>query len=125
MIDQITQEMVRHWEQRRCEAMLAGDVLTLKDLLSEQVAYVHSTSVRDSRASYLQKISSGSLRYLQLSFTDLDIQIGEGVVLVAGCMAATVLKDRQEKAVRSTFLTVWVPESGDWRLRAHQGTPQP
>ena len=125
MIDQITKEMVRCWEQRRCEAMLAGDVSTLKDALSEQVVYVHSTSVRDSRASYLQKISSGSLRYLQLSFTDLNIQISEGVVLVTGCMAATVLKDGQEKAVRSTFLTVWLPELGDWRLRAHQGTPQP
>ncbi|MDO8768562.1 MAG: nuclear transport factor 2 family protein [Burkholderiaceae bacterium] len=125
MIDQITHEMVRRWEQRRCEAMLAGDVLTLKDLLSEQAVYVHSTSVRDSRASYLQKISSGALRYLQLFFSDLDIQISDGVVLVAGCMAATVLKDGQQKAVRSTFLTVWLPESGGWRLRAHQGTPQP
>lgn len=125
MIDQITQEMVRRWEQRRCETMLAGDVPTLHGLLSEQVVYVHSTSVRDSRASYLQKISSGSLRYLQLSFTDLDIQISEGVVLVTGCMAATVLKDGHEKAIRSTFLTVWLPESGEWRLRAHQGTPQP
>jgi Domain of unknown function (DUF4440) len=93
VIDQITQEIVRRWEQRRCEAMLAGDVPTLKDLLSEQAVYVHSTSARDSRASYLQKISSGALRYLQLSFFDLDIQISEGVVLVTGCMAATVLKD--------------------------------
>lgn len=125
MIDQITQEMVRRWEQRRCEAMLAGDVLTLNGLLSEQVVYVHSTSVRDSRASYLQKISSGALRYLQLSFTDLEIQVSAEVVLVAGCMAATVLKDGQEKSVRSTFLTVWLPESGEWRLRAHQGTPKP
>lgn len=113
------------WEQQRRAALLAGDATALAPLLSEQLAYVHSTAACDGRASYLAKLQAGTLRYRALAFSELTVQAGPGVALVRGRMDATVVKDGQEKAVRSLFLTVWMPEDGAWRLRAHQGTPLP
>ena len=125
----ITLEAVLHWEQRRSDAMLAGDSVALEALLSDAIVYVHSTGARDTRDSYLRKIRDGALRYLRLELSDLQAQVLPGAALVTGRMQATVLKDGQEKQVRSVFLTVWVPEPFDagsaWRLRAHQGTPLP
>ena len=118
-----------HWEQRRSDAMLAGDSVALEALLSDAIVYVHSTGARDTRDSYLRKIRDGALRYLRLELSDLQAQVLPGAALVTGRMNATVLKDGQEKQVSSVFLTVWVPEPSDsgsaWRLRAHQGTPLP
>lgn len=116
-------EMVLQLEQRRRDAMLAGDAAALRELISEQVIYVHSSAARDTRDSYLKKISSGALRYLQLVLSDMQVQMVEGAALVTGRMQATVARDGKEIPVRSAFLTVWVPEHGVWRLRAHQGTP--
>ena len=120
---------VLSWEQQRRDALLAGDATTLQSLLSEALVYVHSTAVRDTRDSYVGTVRDGVLRYLTLSFDDLQVQVTPGAALVTGQMRATVVKDGQEKAVRSLFLTVWTPESNGvparWRLRAHQGTPLP
>jgi len=130
MPQSMTPEAALQWEQRRRDALLAGDADALAPLLSDALVYVHSTAVQDSKASYLRKLREQVLRYLRLEFTDLQAQVTDGAVLVTGRMGATVLKDGQEKQVRSVFLTVWLPEAGPagdtvWRLRAHQGTPLP
>lgn len=116
-------EMVLQLEQHRRDAMLAGDAVALRKLISEQVIYVHSSATRDTRDSYLKKISTGALRYLHMVLSDMQVQMVEGAALVTGRMQATVSRDGKEIPVRSAFLTVWVPEQGVWRLRAHQGTP--
>lgn len=120
-----TKQDVLRWEQQRRGALLAGDAEALALLLSDSLVYVHSTAVRDGKASYLAKLQGGALRYRALAFSELAVQTSPGVAAVSGRMDATVVKDGQERAVRSLFLTVWVPEAGAWRLRAHQGTPLP
>lgn len=120
-----TPEQALHWEQQRRDALLAGDADALASLLSDGLLYAHSTAVRDDKASYLAKLRGGALRYRALAFSELAVQAGPGVALVSGRMDAIVVKDGQEKPVRSLFLTVWCPEGGGWRLRAHQGTPLP
>lgn len=125
----ITVDTVLHWEQLRRAAMLAGDSAALEALLSPDIVYVHSTGTRDTRGSYLHKIREGAMRYLLLDWSDLQVQLLPEVALVNGRMDATVLRDGQEKQVRSIFLTVWTARSTDrasaWRLCAHQGTPLP
>lgn len=124
----VTAEAVLHCEQLRRNAMLVGDSAALQALLSPDIVYVHSTGARDTRDSYLGKIRDGAMRYLHLEWSGLQAQVlPGGMALVTGRMDASVLKDGQEKQVRSLFLTVWVAEPGGesspWRLRAHQGTP--
>lgn len=117
-------------EELRRQAMLGGNTASLQALLSDGLIYVHSTGGRDTKASYLEKLASGSLKYLALSFDDLQVHpAGQGHV-VTGRMSAQVLKDGEPKAVRSLFMTVWMPETdaqGQPRMRmlAHQGTSIP
>ena len=106
------------------------DIAALEALLSEGLVYVHSTGGRDTKTSYLDKMASGSLKYLTLSFEDLQVHAAGSGHVVTGRMSAEVSKDGQSKAVRSLFMTVWMPESGaegpqGLRMLAHQGTPCP
>jgi ketosteroid isomerase-like protein len=117
-------------EQRRKEALLVGDTETLSKLLSQNLIYVHSTGVRDSRSTYLAKLQTGSLSYLSLIFEDLQVQAHGDSAIVNGSMKAQIVKEGQIKEVRSLFLTLWWLEKDDqdkpkWQLRAHQGTPLP
>ena len=75
---------VLSWEQQRRDALLAGDATALQSLLSEALVYVHSTAVRDTRDSYVGKVRDGVLRYLTLSFDDLQVQVTPGAALVTG-----------------------------------------
>jgi ketosteroid isomerase-like protein len=115
-------------EEQRRQAMLGVDIAVLDALLSDGLVYVHSTGARDTKAVYLDKLASGGLKYLSLSFEDLQVHAAGPGHVVTGRMSAEVSKDGQSKAVRSLFMTVWMPElgpDGQQRLRmlAHQGTP--
>jgi hypothetical protein len=113
-------------EERRRQALLAGDLPVLQGLLADGLVYVHSTGVSDRKDSYLAKLASGSLRYLALDFSALQVLGLQRATVVSGRMSAVVCKDGQEKHVASLFMTVWgCDRDGVWRLHAHQGTPLP
>lgn len=113
-------------EESRRQALLAGDVQALHNLLADELSYVHSSGGRDDKASYLAKMASGKLKYLELQFSHQSAQVLGPVAVVTGRMAAQVTIDGQAKTVASQFLTVWARDaSGQWRLHAHQGTPLP
>jgi ketosteroid isomerase-like protein len=117
-------------EEQRRQAMLSADITTLDGLLSDGLVYVHSTGGRDSKTTYLDKLASGSLKYLSLSFEDLQVHAAGPGQVVTGRMSAQVSKDGQSRAVHSLFMTVWMPEPGaqgqqGLRMQAYQGAPCP
>ena len=121
-----TSNLVLALEDRRRQALLATDLPALDGLLADDLLYVHSTGVCDNKDSYLGKLSSGSLKYLELNFRDLHVQVLQQAAIVSGRMSAVVSKEGQRKSVASLFMTVWgCGTDGAWRLHAHQGTPLP
>ena len=121
-----TLNLVLSLEDRRRQALLATDLSALNGLLAEDLLYVHSTGVCDDKDSYLGKLSSGTLKYLELNFRDLHVQVLQQAAVVSGRMSAVVSKEGQRKSVASLFMTVWsYGADGTWRLHAHQGTPLP
>ena len=122
----LTTSFVLALEERRRQALLAGDLPALQGVLADDLVYVHSTGVCDRRDSYLAKLSGGSLRYLELHFSEQQVQLLPQAAVVSGRMSAVVSKDGQRKNVASLFMTVWACDAdGHWRLHAHQGTPIP
>jgi ketosteroid isomerase-like protein len=115
-------------EEQRRQAMLGGDIPALDRLLSEALVYVHSTGGRDTKTTYLDKLASGSLKYLSLSFEDMQVHGAGPVQVVTGRMSAEVSIQGKSKAIRSLFLTVWMSDPGveqGMRMLAYQGAPCP
>jgi len=117
-------------EEQRRQAKRNGDNATLDWMLADGLVSVHSTGARERKATDLAKLASGSLKYLSLSLEDGQVQAAGAGQVVTGRMSAEVSKDGQSKAVRSLFMTVWMPELGaegtpSLRMLAHQGTPYP
>lgn len=115
-------------EEARRQSLLKSDWLTLDSLLSHDLIYVHSTTVRDTKASLMAKLTSGELQYLQVNFEDLQAQAAGPCVVITGRFLAEISKQGQSKQVRSLFMTVWRLDDNDgaeprWQLIAHQGTP--
>lgn len=109
-------------DQRRV-AMLAADTPRLARLMSEAMVYVHSSGASDDRASYLDKLACGLLRYEAVAFTEKRIQLLGDVGLVHARMDAMVLRNGKRQAVASRTLAVWLHADGEWRLQALQASP--
>lgn len=111
-------------EAKRRAALIANDTDALGNLMAPGLVYVHSTGGRDSRESYLDSISSGALRYLAVSFSDLQVhRLSDQAAVVTGRMSAAIHRHGQDRQVNSHFMTVWACDADQrWRLHAHQGT---
>ena len=121
-----TAQAVLQAEEKRRQALLAGDLNALDALLSPALVYVHSSGGQDSKASYLQHMRSGTLQYQSMSFEALQAHPASSCCIVTGRMLAQVTRNGQPMSIRSLFMTVWAPAPGTapvWQLQAYQGTP--
>ena len=121
-----TAQAVLQAEEKRRQALLAGDLDALDALLSPALVYVHSSGGQDSKASYLQHMRSGTLQYQSMSFEALQAHPASFCCIVTGRMLAQVTRNGQPMSIRSLFMTVWAPAPGTapvWQLQAYQGTP--
>ena len=112
-------------EEARRNAMLQSDVPTLNRLVMDGMLYTHSSGGKDTKASWLAKLSAGSLRYENLVFSDLNVTVVNDAALLTGRMTATAVHSGQARRVDSLYLAVWVKLPAGWQLVAVQGTPVP
>lgn len=114
-------------EEARRLAMLAADTAALDALLSDALAYTHSTGVTDSKASYLRLLANGALRYEALEFAAPQARLlGAGTTgLVSAVMRATILKGEVRRDIASSYLAVWEHTASGWVLQAVQATALP
>jgi hypothetical protein len=112
-------------EEARRQAMLAADVATLGTLLSDTLAYTHSTGVTDSKQSYLQSLATGALRYETLEFAAPQARLLGAAGLVSAVMYATVRKGEARREIASSYLAVWEHTAAGWVLQAVQATALP
>jgi ketosteroid isomerase-like protein len=122
----IAQAVLQAEEVRR-QALLAGDLAALEALLSPDLVYVHSSGGQDSKASYLEHMRSGSLKYLSMSFDGLQAYPASYCCMVTGRMSAEVIRHGQTMRIKSQFMTVWAPAAGTiaqpvWQLHAYHGS---
>jgi len=105
--------------------MLAADTATLDTLLSDALAYTHSTGVTDSKASYLALLAGGALRYETLEFAAPQARLLGTAGLVSAVMRATILKGDVRREIASSYLAVWEHSATGWVLQAVQATALP
>ena len=113
---------LRNAEERRCTALVAGDVEVVGSILDGDLHYVHSTGRRDTKPSLLEFLRDGTTSYLGVDHRFIHVREVGDLAVVDGAMRLRLLRDGTERHVISTTLTVWRRAGDQWLLRAFEGT---
>lgn len=116
---------VRNADALRRAATRDADVVTLAALLHDDLVYGHSTGVVDTKASYLEGLSSGRVRYRTLDTTIDRAADHEGTVVLHGSMSATLEVEGQTRAIDVVYLSVWRHTADGWQMVAFQSARPP
>lgn len=109
-------------EEKRFDAMVRADLLTLDEMLDDELVYTHSFGDKDSKPEYLQKVREKVFDYLEMkSSIDKIIEAGD-CALVFGRYTGRVLIQGNERTLNNASLVVWRRAKGTWRLVASQPT---
>ncbi|MFK3724301.1 nuclear transport factor 2 family protein [Pseudomonas monteilii] len=114
---------IRELEERRYNAILAGDFGIFSAIAHPDLSYAHSNGVVDSVDSYLKKCLDGFYVYHHIDHPIEKIQIHGTTALVFGEMNGEITAGGVRKQLRNKALAVWVNEADEWKLLAYQPTP--
>jgi len=108
-------------ENRRVEAMTKGDANALDEILADDLIYTHSTARIDTKASFIEAITSGRSNYRSVERKDVNVrQFGDSAV-VTGHAKFHVGDNKFE----ARFIDVYAKRNGSWQMVAWQSTKLP
>ena len=112
-------------DDRRRAATVAGDVATLKDLMTKAFTYVHFSGFREGRDGYIGRIADGGfVEYISLDRREAEVRVFGDVALVDGKASMTyrTLDQDQPRTIHNLYLAVWRRSKGRWRIEAYAST---
>ena len=112
-------------EERRCAAMTGGDLATLESLLADTLTYTHSSAVVDDKASYVESIRSGRVKYLKVERFDTHSQVYGDTVITTGRARIDVKVSHVERNLNMRYANVWIKTPKGWQFALWQSTPIP
>lgn len=123
-MDSVEQAVLARNQERR-EALLANDVVRIRKTMAEDLIFIHTTGKVETREEFLERLSSGALRYHAIFESNPRVQqVGDVAVLVAD-LAQQVSIAGQERVLHSVSMSVWMNGRGGWLMQTYQGTSCP
>ena len=119
------QDEVSKLEERRCAAMTGSDLATLESLLADTLTYTHSSAVVDDKASYIESIRSGRVKYLKVERFDTLSQVYGDTVITTGRARIDVKVSDVERNLNMRYANVWIKTPKGWQFALWQSTPIP
>jgi ketosteroid isomerase-like protein len=119
------EELIRTLEDKRYEAIVAGDFNAFRAYAHPDLSYAHSNGVVDTLESYLDKCLGGFYTYHHIEHPIESIKVVGDIALVFGEMNGEITAGGVQKTLRNKALAVWEQRDGDWKLIAYQPTPIP
>ena len=113
-------------DDERVAATLAGDRTRLAAIYSDDLHYSHSSGKVDTKASYIDALTGGQLKYISWEYQEREFSFpAPGIALMSGKAHVKVGKAESATEMVLAFLGVWREEQGKWHFLAWQSGKLP
>lgn len=113
-------------DEARTTAMKSGDRDKLTAIFSDELRYAHSNGVVDSKASFIEILTTGKTKYVGYDVVERTFTFPvPGIALMAGRsrVQAETATGKMDSVL--SYLAVWREEGGQWRFLAWQSCKLP
>ena len=113
-------------DDERLAATKSGERARLDAIFSDELRYAHSSGKVDTKASYVQSLTSHSTVYESFDYQERNFKVaGPGIVLMTGRVLIKATNNGARADNDLNFLAVWREEGGKWRFLAWQSCKNP
>ena len=121
----MTEKDILALEEERFAAMIARDFPRLQLLVHDELMYTHSSGVVDGKATWLDSMKSGRVKYKKAQCTERKVRMYGDTALITGRAQIEAEIGGQPKTLKLLFLNAWTKTPQGWKFVAWQSTPQP
>ncbi len=112
-------------EDKRFAAMIAADLGALAPMVHEELLYTHSSGITDTKASWLDSMRSGKVKYRSARCSERKVRVVNDVALVNGKAHIEADIGGEPRTLKLLFLNAWAKTPQGWKFVAWQSCPQP
>lgn len=112
-------------EDARYAAQMNNDFAAMEKLFAEDLVYIHSSAVVDSKQSYIASMSSGNVKYRVMRRSDVTVRTFGCIAMLTGLGNFDVTVKGQELTVELRFTSTWIKRDGAAQFVSWQATRTP
>jgi ketosteroid isomerase-like protein len=120
-----TEKEILALEDRRYAAMTTNDLDALAAMFHDDLVYTHSSSVVDTKPSYLEALRSGKTRYKSAKRFEEKVRFVGDTALVTGRAEMEAEINGNPRSLRLRFLNVWSKTPAGWKFIAWHSCSMP
>ncbi len=121
----ITVEEALKAEQDRYAAQMKGDAAAMQRLIGDDLVYIHSSTVQDSKASFIESIRSGNVKYRTMKRGDVKVRTYGCIAIVSGGASFEVTVKGEDRTLNLLFHAVYAKRAAGVQFVSWQATKLP
>ncbi|MCC6724328.1 MAG: nuclear transport factor 2 family protein [Saprospiraceae bacterium] len=107
-------------ERQRFTAMTTKDTSLLRNLLADDLTYLHSNGILENKAQHLANIGTGKMVYKTMEPSEMKVRINGRTAIVNGQVHVTGFLGEKPFDIQLRYTDVYFKQKGKWRLAAWQ-----
>ncbi len=112
-------------EDARYAAQVGEDFIAMEQLLADDLVYYHSSTLIDSKASYIDSLRSRTVSYLSMQRSDVTVRTFGCVAAITGLGNFDVTLNGKALSVEVRFHSLWARRDGQLQFVSWQATRTP
>lgn len=121
----VSEDEAQRAEDARYAAQTSNDFAAMERLFGDDLVYIHSSAAVDDKASYIESMRSGTVKYKVMRRSDVKVRTYGCLALITGNADFDVNVKGQDLSVPLRFHTVWAKRPGGLQFISWQATRVP
>ena len=121
----VTAEEALASEDARYAAQMGDDFGAMQKLIGDDLVYIHSSAIVDSKTSYIESMKSGAVKYRIMRRSDVTVRTYGCIAIISGLGNFDVTVKGQELAVEIRFHSIWARRDNGLQFVSWEATRTP
>jgi len=121
----ISREEALKAEDARYAAQMGDDYVAMDKLFSPELVYIHTSSVLDTKVSYIESMHSGAVKYKVMRRSDVTVRNFGCIAIINGMGDYDVRVKDKDMNVVLRFTSIWQKTNDTLQFVSWQSTRMP
>lgn len=118
----ITVEEALAAEKARFAAQMSGDGAAMNKLFGDDLVYIHSSTVQDTKKSFIESITSGNVKYRSMHQGEATVRTYGCVAIVSGAAKFEVTVKGENRTLDLLYHAIWAKRAAGVQFISWQAT---
>jgi hypothetical protein len=109
-------------EQARYAAQMNNDFAAMQRMFGDDLVYIHSSTVVDTKASFIESMRSGAVKYRNMTRGEVKVRTFGSVAIITGSGVFEVTARGQDLRLDLLFTVAWAKRGGVPQFVSWQAT---